>query len=486
MFRIFRLLSRPLEFTGRGGYFELLKLAYPLILMSASNSIMQFVDRKLLAHLSSVDMAAAMPAGILYFTLFCLFLCASGFTSTIVAQYHGAGNRQAVLSSVWSGVYFALGAGLIITFVIPFLGRFLIGFGGHSPDLYWREIAYFNGLIPSGVFACLAAPFFSFFSGQGRTMPVALINILACVLNIFLDYVFIFGWGPIPGMGIYGAGLATSLCSLLSMLMILGYFLMQNQQRFPTRSNRLPQWEGVVRLMRYGIPTGIQVAFDCGAFTLVSFTVGVLGSDQLAAHTIALSINNIFFIPLLGLSDATSILVGQYIGRSKHSIAGRVAYRSWRTSLLYMFVGGLIYLVFPKELAGMFSPAQDDGTFQAVIGLASWLLLAAFLFNMSDTMKFIFTAGLRGAGDTRPIMLICISCAYLLMVPGVLIIVYIFRGNVVWVWAYLTFTATVEGLLILLRFRSGKWRYIRMIKPSEKIEHLDEKRRHATGESPVA
>lgn len=482
MLRLFRLLFRPLEFTGRGGYFELLKLAYPLILMSASNTVMQFIDRKFLALSSTVDVAAAMPAGILYFTLFCLFLCAATFTSAIVAQYHGSGDRESMLTAVWSGVYFAIGAGLVITFIVPYAGRFLIGLGGHSPDLYWREIAYFDGLIPSGVFACLAAPFFAFFSGQGRTMPVAVINILACVLNIFLDYVFIFGWGPIPALGIFGAGLTTSFCAMLTFLMIFAYFLLQNQEKFPTRRNPLPKWEGIVRLVRYGMPTGIQVAFDCGAFALVTFTVGVLGSSQLAAHTIALSINNMFFIPLLGLSDATSILVGQYIGRAKHGIARRIAYRAWRISILYMMLGGVVYLFFPEALAEMFHPEEDTGAFRAVVELAGWLLAAAFLFNMSDTLKFIFTAALRGAGDTRPIMLICMGCAYLLMVPGVLIIVYVFRGGVIWVWAYLTFTATVEGLLILFRFRSGKWRHIRMIRPSEKIVRLDEKRLQAAAE----
>ncbi len=478
MFYLFRLLFRPLEFTGRGGYLELLKLAYPLIIMSASNTIMQFVDRKLLALASTEDVAAAMPAGILYFTMFCIFLCATGFTSTIVAQYHGAGDKKSVLASVWSGVYFAIGAGIVITYVIPHIGHFMIGLGGHSDELYWREISYFDGLSGSGVFACLAAPFYGFFSGQGRTKPVAVINIIACVLNILLDYIMIFGWGPIPAMGIYGAGLATTLCALSGFLMIFSYFLLQNQNVFPTRSSRLPRWESVVRLVRYGAPTGFQVAFDCGAFALVSFTVGSLGRDPLAAHTIALSINNMFFIPLLGLSDATSILIGQYIGRAKHSIARRIAYRAWRVSFLYMLLGGIVYTFFPRMLAGLFAPAEDDGNFQVVVEMARWLLVTAVVFNLSDTLKFIFGAALRGAGDTKPIMLISISCAYLLMVPGVLAIVYWFEGSVVWVWAYLTIVAVTEGSLVLWRFRTGKWRFIRMIKPSDKIARLDEKREH--------
>ncbi len=474
MFKYLRLFFRPLEFTGRGGYFELCKLAYPLIIMGASNTVMQFVDRAFLARLSTEDVAAAMPAGILYFSMFCLFLCAAGFTSTIVAQYHGSGNRQMVLTTVWSGAYFALAASFIIVFVMPLLGRFLISLGGHSPELMMRELEYFDAMIPSGAFACLAAPFYSFYSGRGVTMVVAVVNIIACLLNIALDYAFIFGCGPIPAMGIYGAGIATSICAMCGFLMIFIYFLLHDQKDFPTRRQRLPSWECVVRLVRYGLPTGIQVTFDVGAFALVTFVIGRLGSVQLAAHVIALSINNMFFIPLLGLSDATSILAGQYIGRAKHAIAQRLAYRSWRIAILYMCLGGFVYLVFPRILAGMFAPDDASADFGTVVELARWLLAIAFLFNMTDTLKFIFSAALRGAGDTRPIMFICLGCAYLVMIPGVLVIVHC-GGNVIWVWAHLICSATLEGLLVVWRFRSGKWRHIRMIQPAEKIARLDEK-----------
>lgn len=471
-----RLLLRPLEFTGRGGYFEICKLAWPLIIMGASNTIMQFIDRKFLSSLSTVAVAAALPAGILYFSLFCVFLCTAGFTSAIVAQYHGAGDRKSVLSTVWSGVYFAAASSLIIVFGLPLLGEWLIKLGGHSAELIELENEYYMALIPSGACACAAAPFFSFFSGRGKTLPVAIINIVSCLLNIPLNYVFIFGWGLFPPLEIMGAGLATSICAMFSLVAIVVYFLLQPQNEYPTRSQRDPVWSCVVRLIRYGMPSGIQIALDVGAFTLVTFSIGHLGSLALAAHVIALSINNMFFIPLLGLSEATAILTGQYIGRAKHAIARSVAHRSWRLSALYMTLGGVVYLVFPVMLAEMFGPEHERDQFQSVITMVRWLLAIAFMFNFCDTMKFVYTAALRGAGDTRAVMLISICSAYLLMVPGTLLLIWQFQASVILVWLWLTSVAFIEGVLLVFRFRSGKWRFIRMIKPPEKIARLDEYR----------
>ncbi len=476
MLRFFRLLLRPLEFGGRGGYFEISRLAWPLIIMGASNTIMQFVDRKFLSSLSTTAVAAALPAGILYFTLFCIFFFTAGFTSAIVAQYHGAKDKESVLSTVWSGAYFSVAAALIIVFALPSLGEWLIKLGGHSPELITFELEYYHALIPSGAFGCASVPFFSFFSGRGKTLPVAIINILGCLLNIPLDYAFIFGWGSLPALGIMGAGLATSICAMFTMITVIVYFLLHDQRDYPTRSQRKPVWSCVVRLVRYGVPSGVQIAFDVGAFTLVTFAVGHLGSLALAAHVITLSINNMFFIPLLGLSEATAILSGQYIGRAKHGIARRVAHRSWRIAALYMTLGGIVYLVFPVMLAEMFGPEQNREEFQSVIITVRWLLAVAFLFNFCDTLKFIYTAALRGAGDTRVVLIICMCCSYGLMVPGTFLLIWWFKTSVIMIWLWLAFVALIEGSFLLLRFRAGKWRFIRMIKPPTRIAKLDERR----------
>ncbi|MDR0932521.1 MAG: MATE family efflux transporter [Victivallales bacterium] len=463
LFDIRNSFSRQ-NFICRGGYLEICRIAYPLILMSASNSIMQFVDRWFLAHHSTLDVAAAMPAGILYFTLFCIFMVTCNFTSAMVAQYHGAQDKANLLRAVWAGQILAIASGLFISFVIPLIGLAVLGGTNHDAQIVEREIDYFIALLPSGVFVCFAAPFYSFFSGQGRTLPVAVINIFGCLLNVPLNYMFIFGQFGMPALGIYGAGLATSICSAISAFMIIIYFYAQNQRHIPTRKRWEFHFDLVTKLVRYGTPAGFQTLADVGAFTLLTFLIGDLGPEALAACVIAMSINNIFFVPLTGLADSTAIVVGQYIGKRKPNIAEKAVYRAWRLSAIYAFAGMMIYLIFPEALAIFFSPQQESGIdFSEVVKICTGVLTAAAMFNACDSIKFIFMGGLRGAGDTLAIFLLNSLTAWGVLVPGIFFLTKIYPVSIYHVWGFIAACGFLDAMVFLWRFRTGKWRKVRMI-----------------------
>ena len=456
------------EFTARGGYLEIWQVAYPLIIMSASHTIMQFVDRKFLAARSTLEVSAAFSAGLLYFTMFCFFLATANFTSAVVAQLFGAGQEKNCVRAAWSGAFFSLLSSLIILFVNPQIGRLIIDGSVPIPELAAMEKEYFSALAGSGVFCCMAAPFFAFFSGQGRTAPAAVINTAACVLNILLDWLLIFGCRPLglPELGVFGAGIATTLCTMFSMICIVTYFLLQNQQRFPTRKLRQPKFEYIRKLLRYGTPAGLQVFLDTGAFTLITYTSGCISSEALGASVIALSINNIFFMPLLGFSDANAIIVGQYIGRGRTGTATATAYRAWRMALLYMTGAAVLYIGFPDMLSRIFAPLDQSGgiDFPEVMRIARFILFMVVAFNFFDATKFIFTGALRGAGDTLAVLLINSGGAWLILAPGILLLVRHFHCGIHAVWLYMAGYALCECLAILWRFRTGSWKKIKLIR----------------------
>jgi MATE family multidrug resistance protein len=453
------------NFTEPGGYRQILTVAYPLIILSASHTIMQFVDRQFLASNATEDVAAALPAGILYFSMFCFFMITTNFTSALVAQFFGSGDMTSCVRSCWTGFYFALFAGCLIVFFAPPLGEYIIGNGGHSPAIVSREIDYFRALAPSGAFMCMAGAFFAFFSGRGKTSYVATVNTIACALNILLDYLLIFGHWGCPKLGIYGAGIATSFASVFSFLCILTIFLTRNQELLPTRKYRAFRFDYLKKLFSFGTPAGIQVFFDVGAFTLVIFLVGHISDEALAATTIALAINQIVFLPLLGFSDATSIITGQFIGMNKLDIAGKCAARAWRIAALYMCFAGLVYLICPEVLLKLFRPENKNAIeFGAILRDGSILLALAAVFNFFDATKFIFMGALRGAGDTKAVMFIAISFSWGIMVPGVLLLIFVFEASLIAVWSFLAVYIVLESMMMLWRFKSGKWRKIEMVK----------------------
>ncbi len=429
---------------------------------------MQFIDRQFLAFNSTEDVAAALPGGILYFTLFCFFLITTNFTSALVAQFFGAKDMTSCVRACWTGFYFALLAGLLIIVVSPHLGSFIIQNGGHSPEIVTKEIEYFKALVPSGAFMCMGTAFFAFFSGLGKTSYVATVNTIACVLNILLDYLLIFGHWGCPALGIYGAGIATSLASVFSFICILIIFLSRDQERLPTRRHRAFRFDYLKKLFNFGTPAGIQVLCDVGAFTMVIFLIGHISNTALATTTVALAINQIVFLPLLGFADATSIITGQFIGMNKMDIVKKCASRAWLIVTLYMCIGGAVYLLFPEVLIKLFKPSNKSIIeFGEILRDGTILLALAAFYNFFDATKFVFMGALRGAGDTKVLMLIAVSFSWGIMVPGVLLIIFVFKGSIIMVWVYLAVYIALESMIMFWRFRSGRWQKIEMIERSK-------------------
>ena len=461
------------DFSEPGGYGQILKVAYPLIILSASHTVMQFVDRQFLAFNSTEDVAAALPGGILYFTMFCFFMVTINFTSALVAQFFGAKDMVSCVRVCWTGFYFALLAGCLIVLFVPPLGSFIIQNGGHSPGIVSKEVEYFQALGPSGAFMCMGAAFFAFFSGRGKTSYVATINTIACVLNILLDYLLIFGHWGFPELGIYGAGIATSLASVFSFVCIVIVFLSRDQESLPTRKHRAFSFKYLKKLFSFGTPAGIQVFCDVGAFTMIIFLIGHISNTALATTTIALAINQIVFLPLLGFTDATSIITGQFIGMNKMEVAKKCASRAWRIVALYMCVAGAIYFLFPETLLKLFQPEnKSDIIFSDILRDGVILLALAACYNFFDATKFIYMGALRGAGDTKVVMLIAISFAWGIMVPGVLLIIFVIKGSVIMVWAFLSVYVVLEAMMMFWRFHSDRWQKIEMVERQSSVSNV--------------
>ena len=463
-----RWLARN-EFVMPGGYRDVWRIACPLILMNASFTVMQMADRIFLARNSTLEMAAAPVAGILFFGMICLVNVTVNFTGAVVAQLHGAEDSRGCVEAAWSGVFAGLAVGLVMLVLVPVLGYWILrDWYCHEPEIMELETVYFLTLTPCALIQCVSPALFSYFSGRGQTRVVAVVNVCACALNIVLDYGMIFGRLGFPAMGIRGAGIATAVSIFSGLVMIFGCFLLQDQSLRPTRKYICCRWEYVVKLLKFGIPGGLQVFFSLMSFNVVLAVIGRIGSESLAASMIALSINNIVFMPLLGISDAASIMVGQLVGSGRKKLAALSAYRSWRIALAYMSCCALVYLCFPEFLAGLFAPAAGaPEEFPRVTATVCELLVYATIFGYCDATIQTFSGALRGAGDTRAVFVISTGCTMLIQALGAVILLAL-HAPVEAVWALMTGYLMVEAAAIVWRFRSGAWRKIRLIQGHEK------------------
>lgn len=445
------------------------KLAYPLIIMNVGLTIMHFCDRKFLAMYSSDAVAAALPAGILSYTLICFFQLLIAYSATIIAQYFGRGEIQSCIRTCWNAFYLAIAFFIFTLVLAPWIGINIIDHTAHEHRILLLEREYFITLIPSGFFMCLSTSLISFFNGLGRTCYAAIINLIAVLINGVLDYMMIFGIGGFPEMGIRGAGIATSIACGLNFLITLGIFLLQNQQKYPTRQNRQYAPEEIRRLFKFGVPSALQALSDIGAFALFSFLIGFINPDAMVITTVILTINNLAFFPMLGLAESGAILTGQIIGAKHTNLVYRVVKRVWFLAVIYMLFIAIFYLLLPEWLIEQFAPNNETERlhFDTLLETGKILLGCALCYNFFDATKFVIMSVLRGAGDTRACVIINLICAWGVMIPGTLLLILYLRTGIVTVWVYTSCCVVLEASIMYLRFRSERWKQIRVIHSEE-------------------
>ena len=454
------------QLTGPGGYQEIWRVAWPLVIMNASNTIMLVCNRMFLSHHSISEVTAAVPAGQLFFTAMAFFLITSNFTATIISQYYGAGEKENCVRAVWNGFYFGIAVAITLGGVLPFLGSWIIESSDISPSIRHLERSYFSALTPSGGMACMEAGFLAFFTGRGKTRIVATIKIAACLVSVPLNYLMIFGRCGLPELGIVGAGYATSLASLFSLCCSVSVFLLYPQDEYRTRHFKGVQWEKIAKLLRFGAPAGLQTCIRNSAFAVVIMMIGALGDAQLAAASIAMTINMIGVMPLLGMMDATSVVTGKYIGRRKLRVAEGVGYRALLLLWIYITITALAYWFTPEILVNLFCKNQTDTIDIAEVSqmIRTILCIQAFS-NFFDSIRFITMGSLRGAGDTKVPLFLGIGTSYLIQLPLCYWLIYHVKASMGLVWfCGLAFYAVIDAALLVWRKQSGAWRKIQLVK----------------------
>ena len=447
-----------------GGYREVIKIAYPLVISTASFSLMQFVDRVFLAQYSAVSIQAALPAGLLMFTLCSAFMAIAGYANTFVAQYFGSGNLRGCSRATAQGVWLALFSWPLILALIPF-GRLLLRIAGHPPEVLAEELDYFTILMLGGVSIPLGAALSSFYTGRGDTLTNMYAQVAGNVVNVVLDYVLIFGKWGFPELGIRGAAIGTLAAGFVSPAILLAlYWRPRMQAEFHTRDTWRVQGPLLLRLLRFGTPAGLHLFLDVASFSVFVLMTGKLGALSLAVSNIALSVNTLAFMPLLGISIAASTLVGQYQGRGEPAVAERAGWTALKLGLIYMSFMAATYLAFPREYFLLFAERGGGGfSLDELLSVGRWLLILMAAWGLLDTINLVLAGALKGAGDTRFVMWYSVLMAWLFFVPGTWLVIYVLDGGILAAWAFLALTIMLISSGFFLRFKHGAWKKIELL-----------------------
>lgn len=462
--------------AGAGGSKELLKLALPLIVSQSFATVQIFIDTVLLAWHDPREMTATLPAMLWFWQLFGLLQVTAGYTSTFVAQYTGANRPHRVGPAVWQGIHFAVIAGLVFLVMIP-LAPFLMTLGQHTPELQKHETTYLQCLSFAALPMLVMAAVNGFFSGRGQTWTVLCIEVFGTAVNVCLALVLIFGQTGVPKLGlpgvpgvpelgIAGAGWATVAGSWAAALLAIGLFLRREyREQFDSLKGWRPEGELFRRLMKFGGPAGMQVFQDVMVFNVFVLAVGALGEAAAGASTLAVRLNMIAFLPMMGMGQAVCILVGQRLGGDRPDLAERSTHTGLKWMFGYMATVAAVYLLLPRTLVGLFEGDRDVQDFEAVAVLVPNLLICVATYSLAESFNLAFAFALRGAGDTKFVSRLTFALGWPIMVIPTLLVVWLMPGlpALYWSWVFATAYIFVMAVCFWWRFRGGKWKTMRVI-----------------------
>jgi MATE family, multidrug efflux pump len=448
---------------GPGGMGQVLSIAYPLILSQMSFTVQVFVDRLFLTWYSTEAVAGAVTGLFVTWSLVGLCIGTGEYATTFVAQYYGAQRFRRIGAAMWQGIYFSLLAGALMAALNPFAGA-LFAHTGHAAALQEYETTYSRLLLQGSGAVVLMATLSSFFAGRGRTLPVLAVNVAATAVNAMLDYLWIFGHGGFPRAGVAGAARATICSQVFGCIVYLALMLRSEHRReFATLAAWRPEPALFWRLLRYGIPAGLQFSMEIMAFAIFMVIIGRVGTAPLAASGIAFNLNMIVFMPLLGIGLAVSSLVGRYLGANQPDTAERSALSAFAIGLVYLGICCGLYVLAPQLLLAPYAAGADPASFGEVERLAVVLLRFVAIYSLFDMMSVIFSAALRGAGDTTyPLLATLLLSWGMMVIPSYVLCVHLGAGLYT-AWTTASVYCFMVGLLMLRRFRGGGWKSLRVI-----------------------
>jgi len=454
--------SKPIEQYDETSLGFMFKLAGPMVVTTASFTLMQFVDRIMVSRLGTAALAAVLPAG---FVAAIPAMCTMGvFASvgTFVSQCYGRGQKKECTSYFWQAIYMGLAFSLLVLAICWPLAPMIFRSFGHEPEVVELEVIYFRIMLFSNVAVVFVWAGTQFFMGIHRPLLSMYASLTAQVVNITANYVLIFGKFGFPEMGIAGAAWGTVIGVAVGGGIRMMTFLSGDVRRdFENREMFKVDFRKMADLLKVGLPAGFELAVSSGIWgTILFWLVGGFGKEAQAATSAGLACTNLSTMPIEGIRTALSVAVGKSIGRGKNRIAVKQTRLCLRIALTYMGIVGVCFLLFGQTLMRLWSSDEK------VIQIGAEILIMAAIYQVFFASRTVYSGALRGAGDTLWLAGASAFGAIIVLGLGGFVIINLFAGlGALGPWIAATLSIIAMGLANRIRFKSNKWRQINLFKP---------------------
>lgn len=437
---------------------EILKIGLPIMLGQACVIILAFADNIMIGW-HSVDELAASSFVNNVMNLFILTELgfATGMTPMIGAD-NGTGNIKGIGITVKNGL---MTNGIIggISIILLTIIYFCLDHFGQAPELMPYIKPYFAIIGISTLFALGFNVLKQFTDGICRPMISMTLLMIGNLLNIFGNWVLIYGKLGFPEMGLIGAGISTLVSRALILLVFVVFIFKSKKMNEYARAIKealLSRGE-MKTVFKMGYPVGIQMALESSTFTFAAVMAGWLGVIQLAAHQVVITISQLFFLMMQGLSFAVSILVSNAFGRKDLGSVREYARKGYFMTLgISATLSALLYC-FRYQAAGIFTDSPE------VSAMAVSLFFLLFAYQFGDGLQLCFANVLRGIQDVKPIMYAAFVSYYLIAIPSAYVLGFKTSLGIHGIWLGFPIGLTLAGIFFYARYRSDLRRFGRMM-----------------------
>lgn len=433
---------------------EILKIGLPIMLGQACVIILAFADNIMIGW-HSVDELAASSFVNNVMNLFILTELgfATGMTPMIGAD-NGTGNIKGIGITVKNGL---MTNGIIggISIILLTIIYFCLDHFGQAPELMPYIKPYFAIIGISTLFALGFNVLKQFTDGICRPMISMTLLMIGNLLNIFGNWVLIYGKLGFPEMGLTGAGISTLVSRALILLVFVVFIFKSKKMNEYARAIKealLSRGE-MKTVFKMGYPVGIQMALESSTFTFAAVMAGWLGVIQLAAHQVVITISQLFFLMMQGLSFAVSILVSNAFGRKDLGSVREYARKGYFMTLGISATLSVLLYCFRYQAAGIFTDSPE------VSAMAVSLFFLLFAYQFGDGLQLCFANVLRGIQDVRPIMYAAFVSYYLIAIPSAYLLGFKTSLGIHGIWLGFPIGLTLAGIFFYARYRSDLRRF---------------------------
>ena len=443
-----------------------LGLAVPLAGAQLSQADTAFTDTVMTGLLGSQYLAAGGLAATTFTSLLLMSTGVVSAVSPLAAEAQGAGRIEKAGRVAVQGLWLSALMALPIMLLVWYMGPILRQLGQEEATVvlaesYLRAIVW--GFFPALAFASLK----NFASALSRPRPVMILMVLGMGLNVVANYALIFGKLGLPALQLAGVGWASTMAYWFMFLALMAYIAAHSSFRPYQVLSRLHRWEGGLFLdvVKMGWPIGVLFGVETGLFTVTTFLMGQLGTVTLAAHQIVLQTAAVTFMVPVGISLATTVRVGQFMGQQNWRAARRAGYIGIGIGGLFMGGMALLFWTVPQAIIGLYLDMQNPANAQ-VIQVATALLGVAAMFQLVDGIQIVAAGALRGLKDTRIPMVIGIFAYWGIgMSSGYVLGLHLGWGGV-GLWLGLAFGLSTAATTLT-------WRFARLMTPALEVQPLN-------------